>query len=606
MATAAAVEPSGDLRADRMRALIRPEFLVEVYIADADDPVLATSLTGSGGRQWRRREQGRTFDFRPAPSLMQLELQYALQCRHDARRGYWRSWWVNRVARVCQGLSDEASFCTTPPPDTLFGQYSRSGWRYITTVARDAYDELSGRRGLSDRDMWDLRKLGYSNGPFTRHLDFARIPQAWLRQATKQCVQYQMSRVTGGQLGSYVRALVRLACWLDEHHTPPRAPGDVTRPLLEQFVICMRSAHSSRQAMDTLLYVKAFLEDAERFEWGTFAGRLYDSDIPRRPELAPRAIEEFVMSQLEMPEVLAKIENPDIRAAIELLMLVGMRISECCRLPFQPLSYDHAGAPQLTVHITKTGVAQNVIPVSQRVVEIVEEQQRRVVARYGGELAILFPRKTANPDGIEHMTAETVRWGLRHWLQVAGVRDRRGQAVTAISPHQFRHTLGTRMVNQGISTTVIKRLLGHKTAAMTEHYARVNDQTLRKEFERFAASRVNIRGELLQPACSEAEWTKERLARALVTTQNGYCGRPLQLDCPHPNACLTCPDFLTDVSHLGGHRRQLTETQRLISAAELAGNTRVLEMNRQVATNLETIIASLGPFELEGAADATE
>ena len=115
--------------------------------------------------------------------------------------------------------------------------------------------------------------------------------------------------------------------------------------------------------------------------------------------------------------------------------------------------------------------------------------------------------------------------------------------------------------------------------------------------ERFSASRVNIRGELLHPDCSDVEWTKERLGRALVTTQNGYCGRPLQLECPHPNACLTCPDFLTDVSFLDGHRRQLVETKRLITAAELAGNTRVLEMNHKVATNLETIITSLQGFE---------
>jgi len=153
------------------------------------------------------------------------------------------------------------------------------------------------------------------------------------------------------------------------------------------------------------------------------------------------------------------------------------------------------------------------------------------------------------------------------------------------------------MLNQGVPLTVIKRMLGHKTLAMTEHYARINDKTLREAFERFSASRISIRGELLHPDCSDVEWTKERLARALVTTQNGYCGRPLPLEGPHPNACLTCPDFLTDVSFLDGHRRQLAETKRLITAADLAGNSRVLEMNRKVATNLEIIIARLQGLE---------
>ena len=142
-------------------------------------------------------------------------------------------------------------------------------------------------------------------------------------------------------------------------------------------------------------------------------------------------------------------------------------------------------------------------------------------------------------------------------------------------------------------------LAGPGTGKTTVLAARIRSwyQRLRQEFERFAASRVNIYGQLLPSVNREAEWTKERLARALVTTQNGYCGRPLQLDCPHPNACLTCPDFLTDASHLAAHRRQLAETHRLISVAEVQHNTRMVEMNRQVAANLEKIIASLGTFE---------
>jgi hypothetical protein len=248
------------------------------------------------------------------------------------------------------------------------------------------------------------------------------------------------------------------------------------------------------------------------------------------------------------------------------------------------------------VPITKTGIAQNVIPVSDRTVEIVTEQQERVRQRFGYDLEVLLPRGRSNPDGLRHMTYDTVKCSLDRWLKTLGVHDRSGRPVH-ITIHQFRHTLGTRMVNQGIPTGVIRRMLGHKTVEMTEHYARINDGTLRRAWESFAASRVNVRGELLLQACSDAEWTKERLGRALVATQNGYCGRPLQIECPHPNACLTCPDFLTDASYLGAHRRQLAETQRLVSAAEIAGNTRVLEMNRQVAASLETIIASLEPFE---------
>ncbi len=90
---------------------------------------------------------------------------------------------------------------------------------------------------------------------------------------------------------------------------------------------------------------------------------------------------------------------------------------------------------------------------------------------------------------------------------------------------------------------------------------------------------------------------KERLGRAKQTLPNGFCGRPLQLECPHPNACLTCPDFLTDVTFLAAHREQRGRTRKLIATAEVNGQFRLVEMNRKVEANLDTIIATLETLE---------
>jgi hypothetical protein len=72
---------------------------------------------------------------------------------------------------------------------------------------------------------------------------------------------------------------------------------------------------------------------------------------------------------------------------------------------------------------------------------------------------------------------------------------------------------------------------------------------------------------------------------------------PSKQDCPHPNACLTCPDFLTDGEFLPGHRDQLDRTRRLIAAGRSSGNQRLVEMNLQVETNLTRIIGALEHLE---------
>ncbi|MFD7444430.1 hypothetical protein [Streptomyces sp. NPDC059909] len=55
---------------------------------------------------------------------------------------------------------------------------------------------------------------------------------------------------------------------------------------------------------------------------------------------------------------------------------------------------------------------------------------------------------------------------------------------------------------------------------------------------------------------------------ATQTLPNGYCGLlPVQKSCPHANACLTCPFFLTGPEFLPELREQRTRTLTLIDNA---------------------------------------
>jgi hypothetical protein len=125
----------------------------------------------------------------------------------------------------------------------------------------------------------------------------------------------------------------------------------------------------------------------------------------------------------------------------------------------------------------------------------------------------------------------------------------------------------------------------------------LHDTTLRAAFDRYCEQRVNIAGELLgydpdSPA-ADAEWVKHNLARVRDALPNGYCGRPPQQDCPHPNACLTCPDFQTTPQFLPVHRAQRENTAVLIATAAQLGQTRLAANHRAVAASLDQIIPAL-------------
>jgi len=112
-----------------------------------------------------------------------------------------------------------------------------------------------------------------------------------------------------------------------------------------------------------------------------------------------------------------------------------------------------------------------------------------------------------------------------------------------------------------------------------------------------AARKVDISGTIvvLDPdgPLAEASWANQRLGRATQALPNGFCGLPVQKSCPHANACLTCPMFLTTAEFLPAHRRQRLEVLQIVSAAEARGQGRLVEMNQTVADNLTRIITVL-------------
>ena len=156
-------------------------------------------------------------------------------------------------------------------------------------------------------------------------------------------------------------------------------------------------------------------------------------------------------------------------------------------------------------------------------------------------------------------------------------------------------TYASRLINSEVSQEVVRRLLDHTSHTMTARYARLADTTIRDQWER--AQKINIRGEPVDlpgdGPLGDAAWMKHSLARAKTTLPNGYCGLPPQKSCPHANACLTCPLFITTAEFLPEHRRQLDATRQLIARANTAGQARVAEMNRAVETNLCSIISAL-------------
>jgi hypothetical protein len=249
------------------------------------------------------------------------------------------------------------------------------------------------------------------------------------------------------------------------------------------------------------------------------------------------------------------------------------------------------------------------VPVDDELYRQIGEQQQRVPQRFPAGARLLFPRQTGYLNGCKPISSHTYRSALYRWLEDCDIRDEHGQPVH-LTLHQWRHTLGTVLINRDVPQHVVQKILDHDSSHMTAHYARLSDKTVREHWEK--ARKVNAEGQPVQISpdgpLGDAAWAKQQLSRTTQALPNGYCQLPLVKTCPHANSCLTCPMFATTAEFLPQHHAQRQATLQIISAAEASGHARVAEMNRQVAGNLDKIIATLEaeePDEKEATAGAS-
>jgi len=181
--------------------------------------------------------------------------------------------------------------------------------------------------------------------------------------------------------------------------------------------------------------------------------------------------------------------------------------------------------------------AEQLVPLSALAAATIRAQQADLRRRWPDGPPVLFPATHSNPDGTRPFSYATMRARLVRWQDTIDVRDESGQPVR-VTAHQFRHTLGTRLINQGVPQHVIQRLLGHASPQMTARYATLHDTTVRRAFDEYCQHRVNLAGDRIAydpvGVTADAEWTKHNMSRVQPACPTATAGA-------HPNRTARTP-----------------------------------------------------------------
>ena len=190
-------------------------------------------------------------------------------------------------------------------------------------------------------------------------------------------------------------------------------------------------------------------------------------ESPSRSSHLPDVLSVEEIDQLIDTIDLSKAEGQRDRAIIETLYSCGLRVSELCNLQLSDL-FLYEGY----IRVHGKGKKERLVPISPRAINelqrwFIDRSCIDVRAGHEDKVFVSIRRGTA-------LSRITVFHIVKTLASAAGLR-------TTISPHTFRHSFATHLLEGGANLRAIQEMLGHEEIGTTEIYMHLDRHHLRQE-----------------------------------------------------------------------------------------------------------------------------
>jgi integrase/recombinase XerD len=472
-------------------------------------------------------------------------------------------------------------------------------FRQLYMRIQEAYDD----RPVLEKDIWDLRILGLAVNLSDCHfkLNFTFISQPWLRDLSKTYMKYSIAVRSPGGCLIRLQAIRGFSQFLAQQY-PTAHISDIDRSMIVKYISFLSTCNMSDYWRKSVLCsLRVFFETCAhqlKIEGIIREPVIFESDFPKNMKQLSREIPEEVLKQVR--KHLETLDTTTMRMVV-ILLECGMRISELCNLPLECLICDDKHDWYLRSYQIKSK-KEHIIPlVSKEVIAAIQAQQQCIREQWGSTCPYLFP------GGESHtlpFKANMFAVKLNKWAVEKDIRDSSGK-LYHFQSHQFRHTVGMRLINSDIPLVVISRLLGHSWLSSTQIYAYKKADVLREELERVARKHkvVNHMGEVVTNDVQTNNPLIQITRKGIrgQTLPIGGCGRPIVSgDCEHANKCLNCIYWLTSTEDLPGLKIFYNRATQLRQKAVELGNQIVVKNQEHIIPLLALRIAKLEDTSMDG------
>ena len=189
-------------------------------------------------------------------------------------------------------------------------------------------------------------------------------------------------------------------------------------------------------------------------------------EMPRIGRKLPEILSIEEIDQLINAIDMSKAEGHRNKAILETLYSCGLRVSELVELKFSQLYFDEG-----FVRVIGKGNKERLVPVSESVEHEIgvynDHVRRHQIVQKGNENIVFLNRRGAKLTRVMIFTI------IKDLAKSIGLNK-------SISPHTFRHSFATHMIEGGANLRAIQDMLGHESITTTEIYTHLDQRFLRE------------------------------------------------------------------------------------------------------------------------------
>lgn len=197
---------------------------------------------------------------------------------------------------------------------------------------------------------------------------------------------------------------------------------------------------------------------------------------------SPKFLQEIptVLSQKEIQRMIDLASQSDKSSQrnaliLEFLYAAGLRVSEVIHIQLNDID--------LKRHILKTrgkGDKDRFIPFHQRACERTVEYIKNVRPLFNPQCDALFINRSGNA-----LTRQYLWKMIQNYAALAGIRQK-------VSPHTFRHSFATHLLENGADLRSVQLLLGHSDLAATQIYTHIQSHRLEESIKKYHIRSKNL------------------------------------------------------------------------------------------------------------------